>query len=593
MVKDNSMGLLKRFISEAFTHRKTLVMVIIAIIGSSIASVAAPYILGYAIDNYIVPGEWSGLPVIAGIYLGALLAQWAFATMRTWYVEVFGQKVLYDLRNRALYKLLTGRIDYYKDKKTGDLVSRVINDTNIVNDVFISGLLGSLGSLLSLIGIIIAMLLLNIRLTLVALATVPLMVIAAMYFGGRMRRAYRETREKIAKVSSIVEESVSGIEAIKSYRQERSVMKEFDRAGRETIKAFLRVAVYMGLFWPLMNLTTIISVAAVLIYGAYLVSTASASIGVVAAFVQYVQRFRGPINNVVSLYDSLQSALASLERIYEIIDGVEAEDTGEVRVEKLAGRIEYRDVYFEYEAGRPVLKNISFKVEPGETIAIVGETGAGKTTVVNLLMKFYLPTKGSILLDGMDIRRLETRSLRDRIAYVPQETYLFPGTIIDNIRISKPEASDDEVTEICRVLGIHEFIAKLPNGYGTDAGEAGKRLSTGEKQIIAIARAMLKNPDIVILDEALSSVDPKTESMIRNAMRKLMKGRTSILIAHRLSMALEADTVIVLDKGEIVEMGSPEELLKKKERFYNLYKAQMMKEIAEYKLPVTSQRTLD
>jgi len=593
MADKSSVKLLRRFLGEAFTHRRTLILVLIAIVGSSLASLASPYILGYAIDKYIVPGRWEGLPVVAGIYLGALLAQWGFSTMRTWYVQVFGQKVLYDLRNRAFQRLLQGKIDYYKDKQTGDLVSRVINDTSVVNEVFISGLLGSLGSLLSLIGIIIAMLLLNVQLTLVALATVPLMVVAAKFFGGRMRRAYRETREKIAKVSSIVEESVSGIEAIKSYRQEEHVTREFDKAGRETIKAFLKVAVYMGLFWPLMNLATIISVAAVLIYGTYLVSIAATSIGVVAAFVQYVQRFRGPINNVVSLYDSLQSALASLERIYDIIDGVESEEEGGLKIERLEGRIEYRKVYFEYEKGRPVLKNITFTVEPGETIAIVGETGAGKTTLVNLLMKFYLPTSGEILLDGIDIAKINTRSLRSRIAYVPQETYLFPGTIMDNIRISKPEASDEEVVEICKTLGIHEFITRLPNDYETDAGEAGKRLSTGEKQLIAIARAMLKDPDIVILDEALSSVDPKTESLIRTAMKKLMKGRTSILIAHRLSMALEADRIIVLENGEIVEIGTPRELLERKGKFYSLYKAQMESAVASYSLPLTKSRTLD
>lgn len=575
MKGSSTVTLLWRFIRESFRDKRLLALVVATIIGASLAEVASPYILGYAIDKYIEPGRWEGLPVVAGIYLGTLAAQWLFSTLRSWYIEVFSQRVLYSVRQRAFERLMEGRLDYFKDKQTGDLVSRVINDTSTVNEVFVTGLLGSLGSLLSLFGIVIAMFILNVHLTIVALLGVPPMVVASLYFGRKMREAYRETREKIAKVSSIVEESISGIEAVKSYRNEGRVLREFDAAGRETVRAYMRVAVYMGIYWPLMNILTMLSVAAVLIYGAYLVSVSAVSIGIVAAFVQYAQRFRGPINNVVSLYDSLQAAVAALERIYEVIDGVEAEERGGRKVERLTGRIEYRGVYFEYEEGRPVLRNVSFTVEPGELVAIVGETGAGKTTLVNLLMKFYRPTRGAILIDGVDIWSLDTASMRARMAYVPQETYLFPGTIMDNIRITKPGATDSEVVEVCKALGIHEFIMRLPNGYETDAGEAGKKLSMGEKQLIAIARAMLKDPDIVILDEALSSVDPKTEALVREAMRRLMRNRTSILIAHRLSMALEADKVIVLDKGEIVEMGPPRELLRRRGKFYELYKAQM------------------
>ncbi len=579
----SSMKLLRRFLSQVFSHRKLLVMVVISIIGASIASLAAPYILGIAIDKYIIPKRYDELPKIAGLYLLALMGQWLFSTMRTWYVQVFGQEVLYDLRNRALEKLLSSKIDYYKDKQVGDLVSRVINDTSTVNEVFVSGMLGSLGALISLIGIIGAMLILNVKLTLVALATVPLMVLIAKYFGGRMRRAYRDTREKIAKVSSIVEESVSGIETIKSYGREEQVKTEFKKASRETVKAYLKVAVYMGLFWPLMNLSTIISVAAVLIYGTYLVITGAATIGVVAAFTQYVQRFRGPINNVVSLYDSLQSALASLERIYNIIDGVETEDEQGITPEKFNGKIEFQHVWFEYLKDRPVLKDITFKINPGETIAIVGHTGAGKTTLVNLLMRFYDPTKGRILIDDIDLKSINRKRLRERIAYVPQETYFFPGTIMENIRIVKPNATREDVIQVCKKLGIHEYIEKLPKGYDTDAGEAGKRLSTGEKQLISLARAMLKEPDIVILDEALSSVDPATEELIRKAMKKLMEGRTSILIAHRLTMALDSDKIIVLDNGEIIEEGTPSELIEKRGQFYKLYSSQMKEIMVEYK----------
>ncbi|MET1128275.1 MAG: ABC transporter ATP-binding protein [Thermoproteota archaeon] len=568
--------LLRRFLSETLTHRRLLAAVVATILGTAIASLASPYILKVAIDQYIVARRYEGLPLIASLYLASLVAQWGFSSLRTWYIQVFGQRVLYDLRNRALGKLLHARIGYFKDKQTGDLVSRVVNDTSIVNEVFVSGMLGSLGDLVSLVGIVAAMLLLNVRLTLVALSTVPLMVFVAKYFGGRMRRAYRETREKIAQVSTIVEESVSGIETIKAFGREADAEREFRRASRETVRAFMRVAIYMGLFWPIMNISTILSVAVVLIYGSYLVMQGAASIGVVAAFVQYVQRFRGPINNVVTVYDSLQSALASLERIYEVIDGAKPEpDEGLMEVGKLRGEVEYRNVWFEYEPGRPVIKNVSLRIRPGETVALVGHTGAGKTTLVNLLLRFYDPTSGEILVDGVDVRRISIRSLRRRIAYVPQETYLFPGTILDNIRIVRPDATEEEVIATCRELGIHDFIESLPQGYRTDAGEAGKRISTGEKQLIAIARAMLMDPDIVVLDEALSSVDPATEEIVRRAMRRLMRGRTAIIIAHRLTAALEADRVVVLEDGRIVEEGAPYELLARRGKFYQLYTAQM------------------
>ena len=586
MADHSTWRLLRRFLGEILAHRRLLAVVMVSIIGASIASLASPYILKIAIDQYIVPGRYSELPLIAALYLVALVAQWGFSAMRTWYIQVFGQRILYDLRNRMFERLLRSRISYYRDKQTGDLVSRVINDTSIVNEVFVSGMLGSVGELLSLVGIIGAMFILNARLTLVALSTIPLMVVIAKYFGGRMRRAYRETRERIARVSSIVEESVSGIEVIKAYGKEAEAEREFERASRETVRAFMKVAIYMGLFWPIMNLSTIVSVAAVLVYGSYLVIQGAASIGVVAAFIQYVQRFRGPINNVVTLYDSLQSALASLERIYEVIDGAEEEsDEGLLEVEKLEGRIEYRDVWFEYIPGNPVIKGVNIAIEPGETVALVGHTGAGKTTLVNLLMRFYDPTRGSILIDGIDARRISRRSLRSRIAYVPQETYLFPGTILDNIRIVKPDATDEEVIAVCRDLGIHEFIEGLPQGYQADAGEAGKRLSTGEKQLIAIARAMLRDPDIVILDEALSSVDPATEAIIRRAMRRLMRGRTAIIIAHRLTAALDADKVVVLEDGRVVEEGAPQELLARKGRFYSLYRAQASELAARPRAP--------
>ncbi len=575
MPDKSSLSLLRRFIGEALSERKALVIVVICIIGSSIAVLASPYILSVAIDSYIIPGKYEEFWIIALLYLSSLLAQWFFATLQTYYTEVFGQRVLQNLRARLHRKVLASNLDFFKDKSTGDLVSRIINDTSIVNDVLVSGLLGGLGSILSLSGVIIVMLFLDIKLTLVTLLSVPLMVLVALYFGGKMRKAYRDTREKIARISSVVEESVAGIETIRAFGKEEDTEREFSQASKETIKAYLRVALYMGIFWPLMDITSLLSVIFVIAYGGYLAYTGAVSIGIVVAFIQYAQRFRGPINNVVSMYDSFQSALAALERIYEVLDDKNVERDSKKGTRKLRGEIEFRDVWFEYVKGRPVLRGINLSIPAGSKIAIVGKTGAGKTTLANLIMRFYDPTKGIIFYDGVDGQKISRKSLRRRIGYVPQETYLFPGTIMENILMANPQATEEDVVRVCKDLGIHEFIMKLRDGYETSAGEAGKLLSVGERQLISLARVMLKNPQIVILDEALSSVDPKTERLVQDAMLKLMEGRTSIIIVHRLSITRFVDRIVVIESGEIIEEGPFEILLEKRGYFHQLYVSQM------------------
>jgi len=576
----STLALTRRFLSEALVHKRLLLLSSLSIAGATLATLASPYILKVAIDQYILKHRFEGLWLVASLYMLALIGQWLFNTLQFYYTQVFGQQVLRELRARLFSKVLQAHLNFHKEKSTGDLVSRIINDTSMVNEILVTGLLGGLANILTVAGIVVAMLLLDVKLTLAVLGSIPVMVIVAKYFGGRMRRSYRVTRERIARLSSIVEESVSGIETIRSFGGEKAVHSEFSGAAMDTAKAYMKVAVYMGLFWPLMSLASLLSVIIVLTYGSYLALQGATSIGVVVAFIQYAQRFRGPINNVVSMYDSLQSALAALERIYEVIDDERVEDYEGEEVERLEGEIDFQDVWFEYEPGRPVLRGVSFHVEKGSKVALVGETGAGKTTIASLILRFYDPVEGRILLDGRDLRLLSRRAVRRRIGYVPQEPYLFPGTVMENLLVGNPVASREDAVRVCKQLGVHEFIMKLPKGYDTPAGEAGKLLSVGERQLISIARVMLRNPDVVVLDEALSSVDPKTEDKVTRALLELMKGRTSLIIAHRLSITRHADKIIAIKDGKIVEEGPPSELLQRRGYYYQLYQAQVMEEEA-------------
>ena len=571
--KLSTLTLLKRVVKDLLKYRGLISVVTASIIAYTIFTTLSPYVLGLIIDKYVVARDITGLAFMASIYLLLLLGQWVSNSFNSYGIQSVGQLYLRDLRLKIFRKLQNLSVRFYASKRIGDLISTTVNDTSTLNDVLISGMLSVIGNFISLIGAAALMIYISPLMSAVALANVPLLIYIAKVFGVKLKETHRVVRRRVAEATVIVEESVAGSAVIKAYGLEDEFLQSFRKVSKDTAAWNVRRARLMGLFWPSMDLASAISVISVIICGAYLVNLGVLGVGMVIAFIQYVNRLTRPITQFINMYDSLQAAIAAGERIYGVLDSEDIEplikegtELGGVR-----GEVEFRGVTFSYAPGEPVLKDVNLHVMPGEVVSIVGRTGAGKTTLASLLLRFYEPQEGEILVDGVELGKIGLSHLRKIISYVPQETYLFPGTIIDNIRLGKPGSSDDEVIKVCKELGIHEYIERLPNGYLTDAGEMGRKLSTGEKQLIAIARAMLRNPYIVVLDEALSSVDPYTEGIIRKAIRRLMRGRTGIIIAHRLSTAIDSDRIVVMEAGRIVEEGTHKDLIKTKGRYYNLF----------------------
>jgi len=429
--------------------------------------------------------------------------------------------------------------------------------------------------------IVIVMFSINVQLSLASMIVVPLMIIAAALFNSKFRAAYQMQRTKISSVTSKLQESISGIREIQSFTREGDFIEEFKRTNLENLQANLQATKVWGLFFPTIQLIEAAGMGVVILYGGWLafngmLGPIEDAVGTLITFIMYVGMFFGPIFDLTNFYNTIQSALAAAERIFEILDVEpeirDCEDA--VEMPPINGEIEFRNVTFEYKPGKPVLRNISFHIKPKETIALVGPTGAGKSTIIKLICRFYEPKSGQILIDGYDIRKVKMKSLRRQIGIVPQETFLFSGTVMDNIRYGRIDASDEEVIAAAKIVGAHEFIERLPRGYETRIGEGGAGLSVGQKQLIAFARALIRNPAILIMDEATSSIDPYTDLLIRKAMRALLKDRTSIIIAHRLSTVKDADRILVIDDGRIVEEGTHEELIEKGGLYSHLYEMQ-------------------
>lgn len=566
----------QRTVSYLRPYWKAVVGAFLFILLGAGAQAASPMLIGLAIDRFIQGQDavglgWSML-ALTGVYALGMASMRFQIYLMSW----AGQQVLRDLRSRIIEKIQILSLQQVEEGEAGDLMSRLVNDIDAINSFFSQGLSQALGALFALIGIVAAMLALNFRLALAALAIVPLMILTTTQFARAARRAFRRTRETIGDVSSELQEELGGVKVAQAFSRSEMNVRRFAERNAANRDANVSANAVTSAFAPAMDVLSTLDTAIVAGYGGYLAVQGAISVGVVVAFLQYVQNFFRPIQTVASMWTMAQSALAAAERVYQLLDTEtsikDAPDA--ILLPSIEGNVAFDHVWFEYEANKPVLCDVNLLADPGRSIAIVGPTGAGKTTIIGLLLRFYDPSKGRILVDGEDLRKVEQASLRRQMSLVSQDPFLFSGSIMENIRYGRLDATDEDVITAAKAANADDFIQRLPKGYKTEVGERGGLLSQGQRQLISIARAILANPRILILDEATASVDTRTEALIQKALERLLVGRTSFVIAHRLSTVRNADQVLVIDNGRIVEQGKHAELLEHNGLYADLYRRQ-------------------
>ncbi|GIW05289.1 MAG: lipid A ABC transporter permease/ATP-binding protein [Dehalococcoidia bacterium] len=546
----------------------TLMMVVVAL-----SNLAMPYLVKVAIDGPIAQGNLGGVGLVGMAYLAAALIGWGASYVQVVAMAVAAQSVLVALRSQMFDKLMAVEQSFYDRNEVGRIMSRVMNDVGTLQELLTGGILQLLSDILTLVGIMLVMLTMNLKLTLVSFVVIPVLIGVTWVWQGRARDAYRNVRATISVVNAGLQENISGVRVIQSLTRERSNRRRFDTLNERHLDANLQATRLSALAQPVVELISAIALAIVIAYGGSLVLGGELTAGALVAFALYVNRFFEPIRDLTLRVTTMQQAMASGERILEVIDTpvtiVNAERP--VTLRPIRGDIVFDRVEFSYVPGVPVLRGLDLHIAAGQTVALVGQTGAGKSTIVNLVARFYDVTGGSIRIDGVDVRDIDLPTLRSQIGWVPQDPFLFSGTIRDNLRFGKLDATDAEIEDAARAIGAHEMILRLPAGYDTNIRERGNLLSAGQKQLLSFVRALLADPRILILDEATANIDTATEAVIQQGLVHLLKGRTSIVIAHRLSTVKNADLVVVLEHGQVVETGRHEELLQRGGAYYRLY----------------------
>ena len=578
--------LMRRLLQYLRPYWRSVVAALVTIVVGGGASLVQPYLIKVAIDRYIAARRLTGLDRLALVYLAVLVIAFVAEYAQTWTMQLTGQRIMFDLR-MAIYRHLQ-RLDlrYYDRNPVGRLMTRVTSDVDVINDLFTSGVVTVFGDVFTLVGIMVMMLWMNWRLALVAFAVLPLIVLIAQWFRRNVRDSYRVVRGWIARINAFLQENITGMSTVQLFRREALNFARFDEIDRKHRDANVESIFYYAVFYPAIEAVSTLATALIIWYGGGSVLRNTLTLGALVAFIQYSQRFFRPISDMSEKFNVLQAAMASSERIFKLLDEpVAIESPAQPKRRPAAssdarsasgggGHIRFEDVWFAYTGEDWVLKGISFDVKPGERVGIVGATGSGKTTLINLLLRFYDVQRGRITIDGVDIRELDLADVRGLFSLVLQDVHLFSGTIADNIRLGNRSIDDDRIRRAARAVHAEPFVERLPGGYASAVAERGATLSVGQKQLLSFARALAFDPRVLILDEATSSVDTETELVIRDALHVLMAERTTIAIAHRLSTIQDMDKILVLHKGQLRESGTHQELLAHRGIYFKLYQLQ-------------------
>ena len=577
------MDLFKRLLKYTNPYKRIFYFVGIAAILVSLFAVLRPILLQQAIDEALMPADYDSLIYYVSLMVGVLMLEVLFQFCFIYYANWLGQEVVRDIRVKLFKHMLGFKMKYYDKSAVGRLVTRAVSDIETIASIFSQGLFMIISDLLKMLVVLGVMFYKSWELTLLVLTVLPFIIYATRVFQKKMKLAFEEVRTQVANLNTFVQERITGMKIVQLFTREKTEYANFKEINDKHRKAWVKTVWYNSIFFPIAEMSSSITIGLIVWFGGLrVVAGEEMSLGIIVAFIELSQMLFRPLRQIADKFNTLQMGMVAANRVFGILDTeASIEDKGTMEVDNLKGEIEFRDVRFSYVEDEEVLRGISFKVQPGETVAIVGATGAGKSTIINLLSRFYEINSGTILVDGIDIKNIQLRSLRSQIAVVLQNVFLFADTILNNINLDNPDISEEDVITAAKQIGIHEFISSLPNGYHYNVKERGAMLSSGQRQLISFLRAYVSNPSILVLDEATSSVDSYSEQLIQDATDKITEGRTSIVIAHRLATIKKADKIIVMDQGEIVEIGNHKELLRKPQGYYKkLYEVQFKAEEA-------------